>query len=358
MGLSCDIFCTVVDNLGDAGVCWRLARQLAVEKGWAVRLWIDDPLPLALLRPGIDSAAACQSADGVEIHRWSADFPETAPGQVVIEAFACELPPAYIAAMAASAKPPVWLNLEYLSAEDWVAGCHGLASPHPSLPLTKHFFFPGFGHGTGGLIREAALPWPSPHRPGAGELLVSLFCYDDPTLPRLLDAWASGDEPIRCHVADGLPRRQVERWLESDFPVGAVGVRGALTLEALPFLPQPEYDRLLADCHLNFVRGEDSFIRAQWACHPFVWHIYPQVDEAHVTKLEAFLGRYCAGLSEQAAVHGFWRAWNGIGDVAAAWPAFRAALPALAAHAAPWARELTAPGDLATNLEKFCIERI
>lgn len=357
MGLSCDIFCAVVDNLGDAGICWRLARQLATEKGWTVRLWIDDLSPLALLRPGIFPETASQSADGVEIRHWTANFPAAVPGEVVIEAFACELPPAFVAAMASLGKPPVWLNLEYLSAENWVAGCHGLASPHPALPLTKHFFFPGFGAGTGGLIREGWLPRPCP-RDRAEGLVVSLFCYDNPALPRLLDAWAQGGEPIRCLVAEGLPRRQVEEWLGDTLTMGTKAKRGSLTLEAQPFLPQPDYDQLLAGCDLNFVRGEDSFVRAQWACRPFVWHIYPQVDEAHVTKLEAFLARYCAGLAEDAAIHGFWRAWNGIGDVFATWPAFRAALPGLADHAAPWAEALTAPGDLATNLEKFCRERI
>ncbi|HET9045379.1 MAG TPA: elongation factor P maturation arginine rhamnosyltransferase EarP, partial [Casimicrobiaceae bacterium] len=36
-----DVFCKVVDNFGDAGVCWRLARQLVAEHDLAVTLWID-----------------------------------------------------------------------------------------------------------------------------------------------------------------------------------------------------------------------------------------------------------------------------------------------------------------------------
>ncbi len=40
--ITCDIFCAVVDNYGDIGVCWRLARQLAHEHGMTVRLWVDD----------------------------------------------------------------------------------------------------------------------------------------------------------------------------------------------------------------------------------------------------------------------------------------------------------------------------
>ena len=357
--VSCDLFCAVVDNLGDAGVCWRLARQLAAEHGWAMRLWIDDTAPLALLRPGIDPALVRQTVDGVEIRRWSAPFPDVTPAQVVIEAFACELPPAYVTAMSGQPRAPVWINLEYLSAEPWVAGCHGLGSPHPRLPLNKHFFFPGFTAGTGGLIRERSLAVP-PAPTFSSPLAISLFCYDNPALPRLLDAWTDGKEPLECRVAEGLPRSQVEAWLGAPFIAGAQAARGSLTLRALPFVAQPEYDSVLAGCDLDFVRGEDSFVRAQWAERPFAWQIYPQADDVHHGKLDAFLKLYTAGLDAptSASVANFWRAWNGMGDVGAAWPAFRAVLPALAIHARTWAAQLRNLGDLAGNLAEFCETRI
>ncbi|MDD5250534.1 MAG: elongation factor P maturation arginine rhamnosyltransferase EarP [Rhodocyclaceae bacterium] len=356
MNISCDLFCAVVDNFGDAGVCWRLARQLAREQGWAMRLWIDDSAALCGLRPGVDAALDRQVIDGVEICRWTSPFPAVEPAQVVIEAFACELPASYLAAMAQ--RPPVWLNLEYLCAERWVAGCHRMASPHPTLPLVKHFFFPGFTAGTGGLIREQDADFGA--RRSGPAFAVSLFCYDNPALPALLDTWATGAEPITCRVADGLPRRQVEAWLNEPFAPGDETRRGALALTALPFLPQPEYDRLLGGCDLNFVRGEDSFVRAQWAQRPFVWHIYRQDGNAHAEKLEAFLALYAASLDSDArqAVCAFSRAWNGGGNVAAAWPALRRALPQLAAHGAPWARQIALPGNLAENLAQFCRERI
>ena len=357
--VSCDLFCTVVDNLGDAGVCWRLARQFATEQGWTVRLWIDDTAPLALLRPGFDPRREQQTVDGVEVRRWTAAFPDETPARVVIEAFACEPPPAYIAAMARQPRPPVWLNLEYLSAEPWVAGCHGLPSPHPTLPLTKHFFFPGFTAGTGGLIRERSLAVP-PAPTFSEALAVSLFCYDNPALPRLLDAWATGPASLECRVADGLPRRQVEAWLGTALAPGSRITRGSLTLHALPFVPQPEYDAVLAGCALNFVRGEDSFVRAQWAERPFAWQIYPQAGAVHLEKLEAFLKLYLQGLDRATSVAAaeFWHAWNGAGDIVAAWPAFRAALPALASHAPTWAAHLRGLGDLAGNLAEFCETRI
>lgn len=333
--VSCDIFCAVIDNLGDAGVSWRLAKQLATEYGWRVRLFIDDPSPIDGFAPG-------QTV--VEIRKWEGDFVGVEPARIVIEAFACNLPPAYVAAMARQARPPVWINLEYLSAEDWVTGCHGL--PSPQAGLNKYFFFPGFVPGTGGLLRERdhAVP-PAPTF--AGPLDISLFCYDNPVLPALLAAWRDGDRPITCHVCAGLPRRQVETWL------GAPPTRrGNLAFVALPFLTQMDYDALLGRCHLNFVRGEDSFVRAQWAERPFVWQAYPQAGNAHLVKLDAFLRLYM----DDPVVCGFFRAWNGVG--ALDWPAFAARLPVLAARAPAWAKRIAIPGDLATNLVKFCATRL
>lgn len=361
MPVSCDLFCRVVDNLGDAGVCWRLARQLVAEHDWHMRLWIDDLTPLPGLRPGIDPAKAVQTIDSIEIHRWpTSDFPNVVPGDVVIEAFACDLPPSFISSMASRNRRPVWLNLEYLSAEDWVHGCHGLASPHPSLPLTKHFFFPGFSADTGGLIRERDLPAPKMRAAGT-DLVVSMFCYENPALPKLLDLWAKGTESIVCRVADGLPRQQVEQWARCDLPVGSTIDRGALKLTVAPFVPQPDYDARLADCDLNFVRGEDSFVRAQWAERPFVWQIYPQAENAHFEKLDAFLRLFGHDLPDEAiraAMVDFWRAWNGRGDMASTWPAFRGVLPRLTFHARYWSGELTRHRDLAQNLVRFCVERL
>jgi uncharacterized repeat protein (TIGR03837 family) len=353
MPVRCDIFCAVIDNLGDAGVCWRLARQLATEFRWRVRLFIDAPALIARLAPG----QRC-----VEVRPWAGALADVEAADVVLEAFACPLPPRYVEAMAARRpRPPVWINLEYLSAEDWVAGCHGLPSPQPGLP--KFFFFPGFVPGTGGLLREKNLAVPmlaanpaaavSPAPTFDGPLDISLFCYDNPQLPALLAAWRDGDRPIVCHVCAGLPRQQVERWLGGPLPAAV----GHLTLAALPFLPQTDYDALLARCHLNFVRGEDSFVRAQWAERPFVWQAYPQAEGAHRVKLDAFLARYLEKVGVGGTAAGdFFRAWNGAG--ALDWPAFAQALPALAAHAPVWARRIRAHGDLATNLVAFCTARL
>jgi len=141
-----DIFCRVVDNFGDVAVSWRLARQVAREHGKDVRLWLDDLTVLAKLR-----------LDGVQVARIRQPFELDGVGDVVVETFGCDPPESYVLAMAAREKKPRWINLEYLSAEEWVEGSHALPSPNPRLPLVKHFFFPGFTPKTGGLLREESL---------------------------------------------------------------------------------------------------------------------------------------------------------------------------------------------------------
>ncbi len=371
-----DIFCRVVDNYGDIGVCRRLARTLAAEHGQSVRVWIDRIETLAAWFPGIDPAAAALRAEGVEYCRWEAPFrevPDEDIADVVVEAFACELPEAYVAAMARRPRAPAWINLEYLSAEAWVEGCHARPSPHPRLPLVKHFWFPGFTAATGGLLREAGLiEARDAYRRGAPRealaaalklepvpedaLLVSLFAYEQPGLAGLLRCWAEAACPVVVVVPEGRVLADVASHFGLPARAGARLCAGALRVEVVPFVDQAAYDRELWACDLNFVRGEDSFVRAQWAARPFVWHIYRQEDEAHRIKLDAFLDAYTAALDAPSAnaLRRFWHAWNGAGDLGLAWPDFAAALPALGRHAEHWSRALGGRDDLATLLVDFC----
>jgi len=376
-----DVFCRVVDNYGDAGVCWRLARQLAAEHGLAVTLWIDERASLARIVPGLCIDCDDQAIEGVRVRHWPDGAAGVALPAAVIEGFGCGLPDAFVQAMADAARPPVWINLEYLSAEPWVESAHGLPSPQPRLPLTRHFYFPGFTPGTGGLLREhdlvaereraarhgatrgALLRTFGVKPPREGTVVVSLFCYPNLALPALLDGWIEGEAPVVCLVPEGVAGAALDAWTGGGIPpVGRPLEHGPLTVTTIPFVDQDAYDRILWRCDLNFVRGEDSFVRAQWAARPFVWHIYPQADDAHRVKLDEFLARYRGGLPAPAfaALDPFWHAWNeGDGPgVAAAWPAFRAALPALATHATGWAERLAALPDLTTGLVRFVRDRL
>lgn len=369
-----DIFCQVVDNYGDIGVCWRLARQLATEHRIEVRLWVDDLGSLQRICPETNPQAGIQHHGNVEIRHWSTPFPDVATAQVVIEAFGCELPAAYQAAMAQVQKKPVWINLEYLSAEPWVEGCHALPSPHPRLPLNKTFFFPGFTPATGGLLRESGLlarrddlqQTPARLRlalnlpdPPESTLTVSLFCYDNAPVSDLLTAWQRATTPVCCLLPEGRALAPVARHfgLPALTP-GDTVQRGNLTLHVLPFLRQEDYDLLLWTCDCNFVRGEDSFVRAQWAGRPMVWQIYVQAENAHLIKLDTFLDRYCAGLPPQTAdaVRRLHHGWNT--NAPLCWDDFIHHRAALEAHATAWSYSLARQADLVSNLVIFCKNRV
>jgi uncharacterized repeat protein (TIGR03837 family) len=372
------IFCKVVDNYGDIGICWRLARQLSGEHGVAVTLWVDDLSSFRRICPEIDVKAEMQQASGVTVRHWRGQDGAFAPADVadiVIEFFACDIPPGYIAAMAQCSPQPVWLNLEGLTAEEWVEGCHALTSPRHGM--IKHFFFPGFTDKTGGLLREAALDEKrlafQADAPAMAAFLgqfgvtaaemravkVSLFCYPSAPVAELFAAWQAGEQAVVCLVPEGVAFDAVQAFIGDDAAVaGAARTRGALTVRVLPFVPQDDYDRLLWACDVNFVRGEDSFVRAQLACQPFLWHIYLQDENLHHVKLRAFLQRYAVDADGaidslvQAAL-----AWNGASadalPWARLWPALQADLPRIRARAQAWQRQMQAHGDLASNLLAF-----
>jgi uncharacterized repeat protein (TIGR03837 family) len=348
-----DIFCRVIDNHGDIGVCWRLACDLAA-RGLLVRLWIDDGSALAWMAPA--------GAPGVSVFPWPAGALDKQPGDVVIEAFGCELPALVVEQMASMPRAPVWINLEYLSAEPFVERCHGLLSPQPSGPgagLRKWFFYPGFTPQTGGLIREPGLLLRQQHFDAgawlqahgivrlAGERIVSLFCYEQPALPALVEHL--GQEPTLLLATAGHAAMQIQRLL------GPTLQRGALRAQVLPALPQTDYDHLLWASDLNFVRGEDSFVRAQWAGKPFVWQIYPQSDDADSVKLQSFLDQFLhhADAATASQVRQVWSAWNGGSTV---WPG----CPASALwqrHCTRWRDTLASQPDLTSQLIGFAAER-
>lgn len=393
-----DIFCCVVDNFGDIGVTWRLARQLkqegvlpAQESEVQVRLWVDDLESFARICLGLDPALESQWVDGIHIQLWHETLPaDTLPARVVIEAFACELPAPFIAQMASQPSPPCWLNLEYLSAESWVEDCHGLASPQRlesqslgSLSLNKYFFFPGFTARTGGLLCERGLIvererwqqdevglntyWASLGLPPKQqhELRVSLFTYESAALTSLVESWCQGATPVTLLLPLGRSLNDVltGAGLADAVPTARAGdlLRvGNLTIKLLPMTDQAGYDRLLWSCDLNLVRGEDSFVRAQWAARPFLWHIYPQEEQAHMVKLDGFLDHYLAELPTATGqwLRGFSHALNqgeNIREWWAQWPDHAAIWQQ---HGRHWSHKLLQDGDLVTRLVKFLESRI
>jgi len=380
-----DIFCDIVDNFGDIGVCWRLARQLAAEHALNVRLWVNDLDIAARLIPQVDASlpTAPIRVDGVELRHWSIALDAISiPGNadVVIEAFGCELPASYMQAMNPAT---AWINLEYLSAEAWVDGFHGKLSVHPATGLKKYFFFPGFSAATGGLIREKALIterdafnaspvalrqfWQALELEAIldpAAIKLSLFCYPHAPIDRLFNDLAANAQAIHCLVTEGSLLPQIADYFQAPpLKAGDTLSAGNLVVTIIPFLSQQQYDRLLWACDLNFVRGEDSWVRAIWAGRPFIWQPYRQDAGTHITKLLAFIDRYCEGLSPAAAQ--VWRkahlAWaesindeNNSPDI---FSEMMAALGELKPYSINRSNEFSLHDDLAAKLVQFVADR-
>jgi len=398
--LRCSIFCAIVDNFGDIGVCWRLARQLVREHGVDVTLWVDDPELAAAFVQHPVADVLTSGIEGVRVASWASSEPlsavdivNIASSDLLIEAFACALPDALLAALGSQASVPIWINLEYLSAQTWVDDHHLLASLL-TLPgqqdcacvIAKTFFFPGFTPRTGGLLREAGVLerhalWQQQEAGARRQLLdgfapglaaslrveavlVSLFTYESASMQGCLNAMAQDSVPTVCLVPEGRALAGVQAFLgqATCLRPGDVRAREALTIVVIPFQSQDNYDLLLSLCDFNFVRGEDSFVRAQWAARPLLWHIYPQQEQAHLEKLDAFLALQDAesggGDDPQAAggmaLRQFVRFWNQGEDCAELWHHLRPQLPGLRKQARKWQEYLAEMPDLAANLLRFC----
>ena len=357
-----DIFCKVVDNFGDIGVAYRFACQLAHERGFAVRLIVDRLDIVKKFVPNLDPGLPSQIRGDVTFLSWSEKLLPTTygkPADVVVETFGCSLPTVVMELMKNSNTR--WVDLEYLSAESWVPRFHAIPSPEPQTGLDRTLFFPGFTPDTGGLLREADLlkqrdafqldltqqnMWRQAHSLpaiAADFIDVSLFCYPTAPISLLAESLAQCNQPIRVFLTEGVPP-ETERIISAIAP--------EVPIYKLTFLSQPDFDRLLWTCSLNFVRGEDSFVRAIWAGRPFIWNIYPQEKEAHLRKLRAFLAIY----KDNIALPGFASLekllvlWNEGGTE-------MIDLCALVTNLAPEARsfadQLAAHGDLVSKLVAF-----
>lgn len=387
-----DIFCRIVDNYGDIGICWRLSQQLAHEHKLQLRLFIDDLAIAAHIIPSLNTTQTSQIIDGVEICCWPQQ--DVKPAPVVIEAFGCGLPEAYVQQL--QDQHNVWINLEYLSAESWVSDFHGTPSPQPALGLSKYFFFPGFFNDTGGLIREfrlidarntflstktmqtefwqRLLPDVAAGTALMDSIKISLFCYPQARITALCAALEQSGKSISLILpfkAELITSNLILAELKSSGFRSSTDDKvfqlGNIHLYLIPYLSQSDYDHLLWACDLNFVRGEDSWIRALWAGKPFVWQPYLQADAVHLNKLSAFIEVFAA--NAPANVHRLMQAshlaWSADLDQTtdnivttnrgriALWQDFIDQLPSMQAYTAERADTLAYQADLATKLVIF-----
>jgi uncharacterized repeat protein (TIGR03837 family) len=388
-----DIFCKIVDNYGDIGICWRLSQQLTNEHQLQIRLLIDNLEIASHIIANLDATKQQQTINGIQICTWDESTNEGA--DVAIETFGCNLPEPYVQQM--QSNKTLWINLEYLSAESWVSDFHAKPSQHPTLALTKHYFFPGFSDATGGLIREKELisqrdeflnsvslqtglwrkmTWQKLCDAEEAEMLsntikISAFCYPQAQIESLLTALQNTKQHISLYLPFNSTLDTFNSFL-TDFKlkIGDVIHKNNLTVHILPFLSQVDYDRLLWACDLNFVRGEDSWIRAIWAGKPFVWQPYLQADNTHIGKLNAFLDVYSNAASPEVKTLLYeaslaWSGNDGAGNKAQPgqisdntskpeiWQSLISQLPSLHTYAEQRADAFISQPDLATKLVIF-----
>lgn len=300
------VFVRVIDNYGDAGVGWRLSCLLAEYLHMHVRLWIDDTDALNKLVPAPEKQAR------ITIEAWQGDammqqqLSAAADPVLVIETFGCELPPQVLERIRECR--PLWLNWEYLTAEDWAVGLHAMSSLQPN-GLEKYFWFMGIDEGSGGLLREPdylaerekfrqqpqlqqafrqEYGLPLQH---TGQLWL-VFAYTSGQWAQWMAMWQEADTPVTLWLAGGqvIESLRAAKLIapEELQQEGDICDLGNVTLVRIPFVPQAAFDRLLWLADAAIVRGEDSFVRALWAGLPFFWHIYRQDDDVHLQKLHSF----------------------------------------------------------------------
>ena len=354
-----DIFCRVIDNFGDAGVLWRIARELK-KSGYAVRFIVDEPETLARLA-GFEAQTptpALGEKTGITVFRWERSWDEGAcplsPSEVVIEGFACRLPPAFELAMAEQKRPPLWINVDYFSAEDWVDSYHGQVSIHPQLGLKKYFFFPGVSPNSGGLTIEKDYLEQEKRYGGTarreGEpFRVFFFAYPYGPIKELALAFLQCTAPLTVSCAMGGAGQKLFECLSKPHSESVCASR-------LSFVEQERFDRLLWNNDILFVRGEDSVARAMLSGKPFIWHIYHQDDGAHRTKLEA-LTEKMRPYFDDATLFELWSRFQyeyNEGRVdAVAWKALLQGYPDWAQSTLRWRQRLFETGSLTSKLSEM-----
>lgn len=287
---SIDIFCRVIDNFGDIGVCWRLAQSLPTESN--IRLWVNDLKSFSKIEPAVDPSLSQQTVRGIEVNHWHEQITDWQAADLVIEAFACDLPDDYLKVMKNHTQ--CWLNLDYLSAEKWVENFH-LQPSIQTNGVSKYFFFPGFNEKTGGLLRHHKVLKNEQEKnqflanllPAEGysyyqdkdPILINLFCYSHAPISALLKSLPQDKATIIIVAQSVAPN------LED----AAAKLNSNVYIQRLNFIVQADYDCLLQAADINLIRGEDSFVQAHWAQVPMLWHIYAQDADHHLIKLNAWL---------------------------------------------------------------------
>ena len=287
-----DIFCEVIDNYGDVGVAYRLAREFKrIYPNKQLRFIISKTEELDLIKKAEDiTIIAYKNIDKIET-----------PADLVIETFACNIPETYMNKALKTSK--LIINLEYFSSENWVDDFH-LQESFLGGNLKKYFFIPGLSEKSGGIILDKEfLDRKNKVQENKEyylkqfninenyDLIISVFSYEK-NFDNFLETLQKLDKKILLLLLSEKTQKNFIKYFDNN------DYYDKIKAVKLPFFTYDKYEELLALCDVNLVRGEDSFVRALLLGKPFLWHIYPQDENTHIIKLESFLEKYCPNNKE------------------------------------------------------------
>ena len=289
---SIDIFCQVIDNYGDVGVAYRLAREFKrVYPNKKLRFVINQIEELNLIRKSED----------IEIILYKDISKIENSADLIIESFGCEIPKEYMDKALKNSK--LIINLEYFSAEKWVDDFH-LQESFLGGNLKKYFFIPGLSEKSGGILldnefleRKKKVEANKEYyleKFGIKEkydLIGSVFSYKK-NFDSLIEELKKLNKKVILLILSEKTQKNFIKYFDNGNNYDKI------KFVKLPFFTYDKYEELLALCDFNLVRGEDSFVRALLLGKPFLWHIYPQDENTHIKKLESFLEKYCSNNKE------------------------------------------------------------
>ena len=289
---SIDIFCEVVDNYGDVGVAYRLARGFK-------RIYPDKKLRFIINQ--MEEINLIKKSDDIEIVSYKDISKIESSADLILETFGCEIPKEYMDKALENSK--LIINLEYFSAETWVDDFH-LQESFLGEKLKKYFFIPGLSEKSGGVLldnefleRKKKVEENKEYyleKFGINEkydLIGSVFSYEK-NFDSLIEELKKLDKKILLLILSEKTQKNFIKYFDNNNNYDKIKI------VKLPFFTYDKYEELLALCDFNLVRGEDSFARALLLEKPFLWHIYPQEENTHIKKLEGFLEKYCPNNKE------------------------------------------------------------
>lgn len=298
---SIDIFCDIIDNYGDIGFVYRLAKEITKQdKSLFIRVFLNNLESFQVINSKINILKKIQVIDGIEYinmnHLSSEDYINIIPSEVAIEAFACELPEDYFINYENNLK--LIINLEYFTLEEWTKDFHLHSSFVNLNGVKKYFYMPGLEKDRGGIIIssekeeiskdyfirliEKNSDYKFEKNLEKEEFFATIFSYEF-NFENFLISIEKYSKEINKKIyllifgektKEGFPKLYRNSNVELIF---------------MNYVEQHIYDKFISYADFNLVRGEESFVRALVSGKAFLWHAYCQEDKIHLQKVEGYL---------------------------------------------------------------------